>query len=192
MKIFRFSKRKRPDLEKFHTEELKVDGHKLTVFTDPLKMPYKRILQYFIAVDAVRLGITREDQESFKTAVRHEINRGEWSKVAGLFEHFFAFTDLYAVEKNLVQLGSTFIMMEGEDPHEPTDKDFIRKSEAVERSEELKAFFLSRSYASLTKSKTPKQDFDISEYLKDPMVKKAATTFFELIHSPTYKSGSTN
>lgn len=187
MKLFK----RKPNLEKYKIEAITVDGHKLKVFEEPLKMPYKRILQYFIAVDEVRLGIVREDMEAFKTAVRSEINRSNWSKVTGLFEHFFAFTDLYAVEKNLIKLGASFILIGKEDPIDPTEADYLKKVAAIEGSEELKAFFLSRSYDSLNQLKKRKTDFDILEYLSHPTVKKAARSFFALIHSPTYKRRST-
>jgi hypothetical protein len=177
----------KPDLSAYNVEHIKIDKVKLTVFNDPLKMPYKRVLQYFLSVDSIRLGIVREDLDAFKATMRHEINQGNWSKVIGVFEHFIAFTDLYAVEKNMMQLGATFIMLPGEDPKEPVEADYIKKYELCESSEEMRAFFLSRSYSSLRKSKGSKIDFDILEYLNLPQTKKAAQTFLNLIHSSKHK-----
>lgn len=181
--------RKRIDYSKFAVEELKIDGNKIFVFTDPMKMPYKRILQYFVAVDSVRYGLVREDLVAFKEAMRAEISQGNWSKVAGIFEHFVAFTDLYAVEKNMIHLGATFIMIKGEDPNEIDEQLFLKKYSMCEQSEEVKAFFLSRSYDLLKELSKSKDGFDILAYLKNPVVRKAAQTFLSLIHGRSNKEG---
>ena len=164
-------------------EPVEVDGVKLWIFADPLRMPTKRVFQYFNGLDQVRLGVVRDDLEAFVASSRAQFNLGNFSAAAGLLEHLAAFLDLYAVERNLVALGSSFILLDGESLDNPSPKEYEAKLAAVQSSEDVRAFFLSKANGSLTSSDRRRSDFNILEYLNNPTVKKADLTFSTLIRS---------
>ena len=167
-----------------------VGGIKWRVFENPMQAPYKRVLAYFNALHETQLGIQRKDLEAFVNVQRQAFNDKQFSQAASLLEYMANFLDLYAIEDNIIKLANAFILHPGESVTEMEEFYTKIKTDLVKSNEEVKAFFLSRSYEQIGKLSSSDEDFNLTEYLNRPEVRKAAIIFFQSVRGNIFKTSS--
>lgn len=166
----------------------KVGGIKWRYYENPMAAPTMRVLAYFQALHETQLGIQRKDLEAFVDIQRQAFNSGDFTKAASYLEHLHAFLDLYAIEDNILKLGSSFILYPGESITKMEEHYTLKKQNAVKTNEAVKAFFLRLSYGQIEKLSSSESNFNPTEYLKQPQVRKAAAIFMQLVRLNTSKT----
>lgn len=173
-------------------EQVDVNGHLFRVFKNPLQAPQKRILAYFAAMHENQLGVTHEHLLAFFKMSEQAFNQKNFSRVIKLQGILESYVNLYAQSENLLRLAMPIVLLEGEPVDDLQDEYITKKKELCESSEDVRAFFLSIAWSSVSKSEQSKTLTELLDYLKDQKVKEVESIFLKSIRqfSPSEKSKS--
>jgi len=111
-------------------------------FKDPLQLPPKRALAAMVYSRFADLRITPQRLDAILNEMEKLFNAGEFMKAGALVEELRISEELYCEPATLKQLGTVYIIGEGEDPAEYANHVNQEKVKQWEEDGEAEAFFL--------------------------------------------------
>lgn len=158
-----------------------IAGHTFSYWESPIGIPYKRVLAYFQAQKEAALGVGEKDLRAYIKVFREAFNNGNRAQQGALIEALEAQLNLFASWRNIFRLANALILIDGEPIKEMSAKHSQLKYALCEKNEEVRAFFLSRAWATLTTLKASATPIPPLDYLRQPEVKQTEDLFLRLI-----------
>lgn len=159
-----------------------IAGTHFRVVQEPLEMPYLRQMAYYIALLDFNRKASTADMLAFCDGMKAALNAKDIAK-AGFYAHALeANLILYVSFFPIFDMATTFILLDDE-PFEEIPQVFNDKKLALIKNDEIKAFFLSKTLASLQHFNKDLEISQITQYIETQEHKITTETFLDAIET---------
>ena len=167
-------------------EEHWIAGHRFRVIKDFSSTAYKRFISFQYATKNVDYGLLKSDINIALDMILEANENRKSNDVAALANYMKSNLNEYTSTRVLWEIANCFILLDGENDKELSDKYSLKKKELCENSEAIEFFFLKVSIDILKAMSILSKDTKIEDYLKTDIGRKNEKVFLSQINKKIY------
>jgi len=167
----------------FDTKRIRLQ--KFYVCKNPLTLPVRRQLNLQVVLNDMELNVTNHQLDAFQEMMHDLLQKGNVPEARRAVDSLKAYRELYTTNELMFRLANCITLMAGE-PWNDFHPDYTEKKRKLyENNQNVKAFFLRTSLASLKILIASSTNINVVDYLNSTSTKIIERIFLSLIEDST-------